>query len=108
MEKRRVADGLRSQMERYNLLGYGLYEIADKAAQLDALREDMNMRIDELEAMGLQVRDLEYGMVDFPAEKGGMEVKLCWVYGEPEVSFWHETKNCYRDRKALKLQLIQP
>lgn len=108
MDKRKVAVGLRAELDRYVLLGYSASEMADKAAQLDALRSDMGDRIDELEDIGLKVRDLEFGMVDFPADRFGENVLLCWVYGEPEVSYWHSLAEGYMGRRAVKLQLIQP
>lgn len=82
--------------------------MAEKAAQLDALVEEMTRKISELEDLGVQVKDLDYGLVDFPAEKYGEHVMLCWKYGEPDVSFWHKPNEGYPGRKSLKIQLIQP
>ncbi len=108
MDKRRVADALRTELDRCILIGYRMSEIADKAAQLDGLRCDMSEEVSRLEDIGIKLRDLELGLVDFPAERFGENVLLCWTYGEPEVSYWHPPGGCYEDRKALKLQLIQP
>ncbi len=54
------------------------------------------------------MKDLAHGLVDFPAERFGREVLLCWMYGEPEVAYWHELQEGYPGRKAVKMQLIQP
>jgi len=62
----------------------------------------------EIDATGVQVKDLDFGLVDFPAEKYGEDVMLCWRYGEPEVSFWHKHNEGYNSRKPLKIQVIQP
>ena len=56
----------------------------------------------------MEVKDLDFGLVDFPAERYGESVVLCWRYGEPEVAFWHKPDEGYNGRKSLKLQLIQP
>jgi len=90
------------------LLGFRPAEVAEKSAQLDALVEVINRKVDELEDLGVIVKDLDYGLVDFPAERYGGNVLLCWRYGEPEVSFWHGPEEGYNSRKALKIQLIQP
>jgi len=82
--------------------------MAEKAAQLEALVDGMNKRVDELQDLGAIVKDLEFGLVDFPAEKYGENVMLCWKFGEPEVSYWHGAREGYKDRRALKIQLIQP
>jgi hypothetical protein len=68
----------------------------------------MNRKVDELEDLGIKVQNLEYGLVDFPAERFGENVLLCWRYGEPEVSYWHMPDECSDGRKAVKMQLIQP
>jgi hypothetical protein len=47
------------------------------------------------------VRDLDRGLVDFPAIREGREVYLCWVDGEPDIEFWHELDDGYPGRQAL-------
>jgi hypothetical protein len=106
--KRKVVDALHSELERYNLLGFRPSEVAEKAAQMDALVEGMSRKVDELEDLGIKVQDLEYGLIDFPAERYGENVLLCWRYGEPEVSYWHMPEECSDGRKAVRVQLIQP
>ena len=108
IERKKVVAKLHGEIEKYNLLGFRPAEVAQKAAQLDALVEDMTRKIAELEDLGVEVKDLDFGLVDFPAEKYGESVMLCWRYGEPEVSFWHKPNEGYTGRKPLKLQLIQP
>jgi len=46
----------------------------------------------------IQVKDLERGLVDFPALREGREVFLCWEQGEAEVAFWHELDAGYAGR----------
>jgi hypothetical protein len=108
IERKRVVARLHSEIEKYNLLGFKTAEVAEKAAQLDALVEDMTRTIAELEDFGVEIKDLDYGLVDFPAERYGESVMLCWRYGEPDVSFWHKHNEGYNARKSLKIQLIQP
>ncbi len=52
-----------------------------------------------LEEMGIQLRDPEMGLVDFPAERDGQQVWLCWRLADPEVAFWHGTDEGYATRK---------
>ncbi len=108
IECKKVVTKLHDEIEKYNLLGFRPAEVAEKAAELDALVEDMTRKIGELEDLGVQVKDLDFGLVDFPAEKYGEKVMLCWRYGEPEVSFWHKPNEGYNGRKLLRIQLIQP
>jgi hypothetical protein len=108
IECKRVVAKLRDEIEKYNLFGYRTAEVAEKAAQLDALVDDMSRKVSELEDLGVRVKDLDFGLVDFPAERYGERVMLCWRYGEPEVAFWHRSDEGYNGRKSLKLQLIHP
>lgn len=108
IERRKVVSRFHEEIEKYNLLGFRPAEVAEKAAQLDALVEDMTRKIAELEDLGVVVKDLDFGLIDFPAEKYGESVMLCWRFGEPEVAYWHTEGEGYNKRKPLKLQLIQP
>jgi hypothetical protein len=47
------------------------------------------------------LRDLDRGLIDFPAIRDGQEVYLCWVEGEPGIGFWHELDAGYAGRQAL-------
>lgn len=108
MERKKVVVELHAEIERYNLLGFKTVEVAEKAAHLDALVEEMTKKIAELEDLGVVVKDLDFGLVDFPAERYGESVLLCWRYGEADVLFWHKPNEGYNGRKLLKIQLIQP
>ena len=55
----------------------------------------------ELQELGLLVKDLDEGLVDFPALRGGEEVLLCWHLGEDEVAFWHTLEDGFAGRKPL-------
>ncbi|QQG49502.1 MAG: DUF2203 domain-containing protein [archaeon] len=108
IERKKVLSTLHQEMERYNLLGFKTAEVAEKAALLDALVEGMTQKLAELEDLGVIVKDLDFGLVDFPAERYGENVLLCWRYGESLVSYWHKPTEGYNGRRSLKIQLIQP
>ena len=55
----------------------------------------------ELEAMEIVLRDLDRGLIDFPALREGREVYLCWVEGEDEIAYWHELEAGYAGRQPL-------
>lgn len=50
---------------------------------------------------GILLRDLDRGLVDFPSIRAGREVYLCWIDGEPDVSFWHEVEEGFAGRRPL-------
>jgi hypothetical protein len=55
----------------------------------------------QLDAAGVQVKDLAEGLLDFPARHDGEDVLLCWKVGEPEVGFWHGLEDGFAGRKPL-------
>jgi len=57
--------------------------------------------IERLERLGVLVKDLDRGLVDFPALHDGKEVLLCWQVGEPEIAYWHGLDEGFAGRKAL-------
>ena len=70
--------------------------VAQAAAELAAL-------VDELHGLGVQVKDLDRGLVDFPARhpERGDTVLLCWELGEAEVAHWHDAEAGFAGRKPL-------
>jgi hypothetical protein len=54
-----------------------------------------------LHEAGIMVRDIDRGLIDFPAILDDREVYLCWELGEDEVAWWHELDAGYRGRQQL-------
>ena len=61
--------------------------------------EGMRSLASMLADLGIQVRDAEMGLVDFPGERDGQAVWLCWRLADPQVAFWHGTDEGYATRK---------
>ena len=55
----------------------------------------------ELQAVQVVLRDLERGLVDFPAIRDGREIYLCWEEGEDEIGWWHDPESGYAGREPL-------
>ena len=54
-----------------------------------------------IQEAGILVRDIERGLIDFPALRGGDEVYLCWELGEDGVAWWHDLDAGYGGRQPL-------
>jgi hypothetical protein len=54
-----------------------------------------------IEESGIVLRDIDRGLVDFPAVIDGREVYLCWELGEDDVAYWHDLDSGYRGREPL-------
>jgi hypothetical protein len=68
-------------------------------AEVADLREGMRTLLVHLSEMGVELRDLEMGLVDFPGERDGASVWLCWRLADPTVAFWHRTDEGYASRR---------
>jgi hypothetical protein len=60
--------------------------------------------VEALQALGILVKDLDEGLVDFPALRGEEEVLLCWRLGEDEVGFWHSVEDGFAGRRPLPIE----
>jgi hypothetical protein len=69
--------------------------------QLEREAEAVARAVEQLESLGVLVKDLDRGLVDFPALRDGEEVLLCWQVGEDEVAYWHGVDEGFAGRKAL-------
>ncbi len=57
--------------------------------------------VNEIHGRGAIVKDLDEGLVDFPAFREGEEILLCWRLGEAEVAYWHGLEEGFAGRKQL-------
>jgi hypothetical protein len=62
---------------------------------------EMQELLGEFQRRDIQIKDLERGLVDFPAIIGGKEVFLCWEQDEEAVEFWHDLDTGYSGRERL-------
>jgi len=80
-----------------------LLEEEVNATQREAKRltDELNKLIGRISDLGCELKDIEQGLVDFPALREGREVYLCWQLGEEEVAFWHELQAGFSGRQPL-------
>ena len=65
------------------------------------LVEELDAVVHEIEDSGAHLKDIQLGLVDFPAERAGQVIYLCWQFGEPEVAFWHGLDEGFAGRHPL-------
>ncbi len=73
---------------------------ARKAAREKAIRVAKDT-LSEINAIGVQVKDLEIGLLDFPCRVDGDVVLLCWKMGEPTITHYHGTEEGYAGRRPI-------
>ncbi|MCX7623240.1 MAG: DUF2203 domain-containing protein [Thermomicrobium sp.] len=70
--------------------------------RIATLVRSLREKIRAIHELGVEVKDLEVGLVDFPSLRDGREVYLCWKIDEPTVAFWHELDAGFRGRRPLE------
>jgi hypothetical protein len=77
-------------------------EQAIAKGQVDFLISEINQKLQKVVRMGVLPKDLDVGLVDFPARIEGKEGYLCWKVGEDRIRFWHGITEGFSGRKPLK------
>lgn len=70
--------------------------------QMEALAASMVALIARITAHGVEVKDLDHGLIDFPALRDDRVVCLCWHLGEPAIRYWHEVDAGFAGRQPLE------
>jgi hypothetical protein len=78
-------------------------ELQDAQERLDEEVAGIARCVARIHELGALVKDLDDGLVDFPAKREGEDVLLCWRLGEDELAFWHGLDEGYSGRKPLPL-----
>ena len=78
-------------------------ELASATAEVDAIARRLARLVDEITSHGAQVKDLDTGLIDFPALHNGETVLLCWRLGEDEIGWWHRVDDGFEGRRPLPL-----
>jgi len=59
--------------------------------------------IEELESIGVSLKGLDQGLLDFPSKRFDEDVWLCWKDGETEIKFWHDMDSGFNGRKPVSI-----
>jgi hypothetical protein len=71
-------------------------------AKAERLGTEIAEGVRQIESWGCVVKDLDQGLVDFPARRGDETVLLCWRLGEASIRYWHGLKEGFAGRKPLE------
>jgi hypothetical protein len=77
-------------------------DFAEADAELEAAATALARCVERIQAAGVLVKDLDQGLLDFPALREGEEILLCWHVGEDEIRYWHGLEEGFAGRKPLR------
>jgi hypothetical protein len=103
-EAAEARDRLRGEQQRLTMAGGGVLDRPGWQAakrRLEVQTERVERGIAEVTKLGGVIKDIGTGLVDFPHQREGRVVNLCWKYGEQEIRYWHGLDEGYAARKPL-------
>ncbi len=74
-------------------------------AERDKLAEGIKDTVSEISAMGVQIKDLDTGLLDFPCAVDGEVILLCWKMGEETITHWHTPAEGFAGRKVVDARI---
>jgi hypothetical protein len=76
--------------------------LATNRSEREQLMTQLQEAVERIHETGCVVKDLEEGLIDFPAIRKGEEVYLCWKLGEERIGYWHGIEEGFAGRKPLE------
>jgi hypothetical protein len=76
-------------------------KVTEQRAEIEAHMKQARETVAEIDAIGVQVKDLENGLLDFPCRLDDQVVLLCWKMGEPSIEHWHSVESGFQGRQPL-------
>jgi hypothetical protein len=78
-----------------------IVQIARRKAEREKTVQRVKDAVAEIDATGVQVKDLDIGLLDFPCRVDGEIILLCWKLGEKGITHWHGTEEGFAGRKPI-------
>jgi hypothetical protein len=103
-EAEQVESGLNELARRVSNAGGMRVDVANVAklrADMEAHMQRVRESIAEIDSIGVQVKDIENGLLDFPCSMDGQLVLLCWRMGESSIDHWHTMESGFQGRQPL-------
>jgi hypothetical protein len=76
-------------------------DVAKKRQRAEDLVAQLNQRLARINGWGIELKGLDEGLIDFPSERDGRVVYLCWRLGEDRIAWWHELDTGFASRQPL-------
>ena len=88
-------------------MSINVVHFARRKAEREKAIQRVKDAMGEIDAMGVQVKDLDIGLLDFPCEVDGEIVLLCWKLGETAITHWHGVSEGFAGRKPIDARIAK-
>jgi hypothetical protein len=75
--------------------------VGAQAQRARQLTERLQAHLAAVQALGIEVKDIERGLIDFRHQREGRDVYLCWMLGEQDIAWWHPVETGFAGRQPL-------
>jgi len=82
--------------------------VARRKAERGKAEQRAKDALAEIDSIGVQVKDIDIGLLDFPCVVDGQVVLLCWKMGENSITHWHSTEEGFAGRKHIDERIARP
>ena len=114
MKSKKLLDGMEKEFQdlRHKILLSGglsvdIPAVARRRAERDKITQEAKDALAEIHSIGVQVKDLDMGLLDFPCAVEDDIVLLCWKYGEEKIGFWHGQQEGFKGRKPVDERILR-
>ncbi|HEY6659134.1 MAG TPA: DUF2203 domain-containing protein [Nitrososphaeraceae archaeon] len=98
--KNNVMD-IQEELQNLSDSNCGFEKFIKKKQELNHAVTSLYNMIQELEDMGIMIKSVDEGLLDFPSIRYDEEIWLCWKFGESQVKFWHRKDEGFMGRKPI-------
>jgi len=88
-------------------LSVDVANLAGRRAERDKAMQEIKDALAEVHAIGVQVKDLDIGLLDFPCAVENEVVLLCWRLGEEKIEYWHSQEEGFKGRKPIDERILR-
>lgn len=114
MEAKKLLERIEKELQDLRhriLLSGGLWvnvaAMSRRHAERERITQEAKDALGEIHAIGVQVKDLDIGLLDFPCAVDEGIVLLCWKYGEEKIQYWHGLEEGFRGRKPIDERILR-
>lgn len=113
MEGKKVIEAVEAELQQARqkiFIAGGIFldviALARRKGQRDKAVQAVKDALAEIDSAGVQVKDLDIGLLDFPCVVEGETLLLCWKMGEAKIGYWHDLKEGFAGRKPIDERII--
>lgn len=99
----------RNALRRIGMLGGVVVDhtaLGEQKRRSESAARQLRNALERIQERGCLIKDLDLGLIDFPTLLNGVEVYLCWKFGETGIQYWHGVEEGFRGRKPIDQQFL--